>query len=97
MLTAGQPSRIAVRKCYGGPLADDPAGPPPQSVAGRNARANRLSRDYLDLFIYAPTCGVRTLKGISEVHVILPPNLKKPLHDAIIKNLPISQEPQVLR
>lgn len=68
-----------------------------QSVARLTARAGRLSRDYIDLSINALTCYVRSLKGISEVHVILPPNLKKPLHDAIIKNLPISAEPQVIR
>ena len=69
----------------------------PQSVAGLDASVTRLSRDYIDFSLHPLTCDVRTLKGISEVHVILPPKLKKPLHDAIIKNLLNSAEPQVLR
>src|SRR5689334_14156287 len=78
-------------------LPGDPAGVRPQSVAGLGARVTRLSRDYLDLCIRVLTCNVRTLKGISEVHVILPSKLKKPLHDAIIKNSLTLASPQVLR
>jgi hypothetical protein len=65
----------------------------PQSVAC----CDRVSRDYLDLFVSALTWDVRTSKGISEAHVILPLNLKKILHGANLQNSPISPEVQVIR
>src|ERR1700759_1037556 len=84
----GRPSRAGQRNVISGvrkvALRHDPA----IGLLPRRMR-NRASRDYLVLSIYTLTCGVRTLKGISEVRVILSLNLMEALHGANIRNSPI--------
>jgi hypothetical protein len=59
-------------------------------------RRRRVSRDYFGLSVSSLTWDVRTSKGISKIHVIVPLNLKKALHRANLQNSPVWPEAQVL-